>query len=149
MSCYDIYLSAYSRKTGPDTYIALAAFRRRLREFLAFSEDAAHAAGLHPQQHQLMLSIAGAPAGVATTVAYAAESLGLKHNSTVELANRCEGQGLLRRAADVDDGRKILLKLTPLGSKMLKGLTRAHAKELNVLAPQLIKSLQAISAMRK
>src|ERR1700730_15437747 len=142
-------MSSASGKTSRNPYSVLAEFRRRLREFLTFSEEAAHAAGLHPQQHQLMLAIAGAPADQATTVAYAAESLGLKHNSTVELANRCVGEGLLRRVADASDGRKILLKLTPLGSKMLRRLTRAHAKELNVLAPQLIKSLQAISTTRR
>jgi len=123
----------------------LAEFRHRLREFLAFSEEAAHAAGLHPQQHQMMLAIAGAPAGMSTTVAYVAERLGVKHNSAVELANRCVAEGLLRRTADKSDGRKILLKLTPLGMERLKRLTRSHARELDVLAPRLITSLRAIS----
>lgn len=132
-----------------NTYFALAEFRHRLREFVAFSEAAAHKAGLHPQQHQLMLAIAGAPVGGETTVAYAAERLGVKHNSAVELANRCVGEGLLRRSADESDGRKILLSLTPLGMTMLKRLTRAHANELNVLAPQLITSLRKISTARK
>ena len=38
-------------------YQALAAFRAELRRFLRFSEDAARAAGLSPQQHQLLLAI--------------------------------------------------------------------------------------------
>ena len=132
-----------------NTYVALAEFRHRLREFLAFSEAAAHSAGLHPQQHQLILAIAGAPEGQETTVAYAAERLGVKHNSAVELANRCVGEGLLCRRADKNDGRKILLGVTPLGWTMLKRLTRAHAKELNVLAPQLITSLRHAARNRK
>jgi len=42
----------------------LAEFRHRLRLFLQFSENAAEKLGLQPQQHQLLLQIAGAPAGV-------------------------------------------------------------------------------------
>lgn len=47
----------------------LADFRYVLRQFLHFSEVAAVEAGIQPQQHQLMLQIAGAPPGAATTVA--------------------------------------------------------------------------------
>lgn len=140
-----VAVSPSPKRTCRNTYAALAEFRHRLREFLAFSENAAHAAGLHPQQHQMMLAIAGAPAGTSTTVAYVAERLGVKHNSAVELANRCVAEGLLRRVADKSDGRRILLKLTPQGMVRLKRLTRSHAKELDVLAPQLITSLRAIS----
>ncbi len=71
----------------------LAEFRYALRKFLQFSEGRAVDAGLHPQQHQLLLHIAGAPEGIETTVSYAAERLGLRHNSAVELSKRCEGRG--------------------------------------------------------
>lgn len=141
--------AASQKRTCRNTYAALAEFRHRLREFLAFSEEAAHAAGLHPQQHQMMLAIAGAPAGMSTTVAYVAERLGVKHNSAVELANRCVAEGLLRRAADKSDGRRILLKLSPLGMERLKRLTRSHARELDVLAPRLITALRTISMPAK
>ena len=50
----------------------LADFRYELRRFLLFSESAALEAGLHPQQHQLLLQVAGAPASTAVTIAYAA-----------------------------------------------------------------------------
>ena len=42
-------------------YASLSEFRYQLRLFLRFSEDAARAAGLEPQQHQLMLAAKGAP----------------------------------------------------------------------------------------
>ncbi|HEV2446454.1 MAG TPA: helix-turn-helix domain-containing protein, partial [Candidatus Sulfopaludibacter sp.] len=71
----------------------LAEFRYELRCFLHFSECAALEAGLHPQQHQLLLQVAGAPESAAVTIAYAAERLGLKHNSTVELVDRSEREG--------------------------------------------------------
>ena len=75
----------------------LAEFRHRLRLFLQFSENAAQKLGLQPQQHQLLLQIAGAPDGTATTVGYVAERLGLRHNTAVELSNRCEEAGLIKR----------------------------------------------------
>src|ERR1700692_1388954 len=93
----------------------LADFRFELRRFLHFSESAALGAGLQPQQHQLLLQVAGAPVATAVTIAYAAERLGLKHNSTVELVDRSEREGLLARTADVTDGRKAILQVTRKG----------------------------------
>ncbi len=49
-------------KGGPvtdDEYRALARFRRALRSFLHFLEEAARASGLTPTQHQLLLAIRG------------------------------------------------------------------------------------------
>src|ERR1700709_1685268 len=84
---------------------ALAEFRFHLRTFLHFSEQAATKANLHPQQHQLLLQVAGAPDGTVTTIAYAADRLGLRHNSVVELANRCVAEDLLCRTEDTADRR--------------------------------------------
>ena len=78
----------------------LADFRYELRRFLHFSEGAAEQAGIHPQQHQLLLQVAGAPEGAVVTIAYAAERLGLRHNSAVELVDRSEHEGLLTRTVD-------------------------------------------------
>ncbi len=123
---------------------ALAEFRRQLRKFLLVSEDAAHEAGLHPQQHQLLLAIAGVAPEVRPSIAYAANVLGLKHNSVVELADRCEKEGLLRRATDPDDGRRVWLKITARGERVLDKLSQMHLRELYSLAPHLIGALQKI-----
>jgi len=57
----------------PDVLLrTLAEFRFELRRFLQFSESAALEVGLQPQQHQLLLQVAGAPEGTALTIAYAA-----------------------------------------------------------------------------
>jgi DNA-binding MarR family transcriptional regulator len=48
-------------KLGKAQYETLAAFRYALRKFLHFSETAAQAAGLTPQQHQALLAIKGFP----------------------------------------------------------------------------------------
>jgi DNA-binding MarR family transcriptional regulator len=125
----------------------LAEFRHRLRLFLQFSENAAQQLGLQPQQHQLLLQIAGAADGTATTVGYVAERLGLRHNTAVELSNRCGGAGLIKRKPGSDDRRRVLLEMTPKGKRLLDSLSIDHARELNELAPQLIRTLTELGAV--
>ncbi len=124
----------------------LAEFRFELRQFLHFSESAALEAGLHPQQHQLLLQVAGASPRTKVTIAYAAERLGLKHNSAVELVDRSEREGLLTRKQDADDRRRALLQLTRKGRRMLNTLAANHARELSEQAPRLARALRQISA---
>jgi DNA-binding MarR family transcriptional regulator len=122
----------------------LAEFRYRLRRFLQFSEQAAVSTGLQPQQHQLLLQIAGAPEHALPTIAYAAERLGLRHNSVVELANRCVEEGLLERTSDAADARRVLLRVTSRGSRVLHKLAAHHRSELEEMGPTLIEALTAI-----
>ena len=122
----------------------LADFRFELRRFLHFSESAALDAGLQPQQHQLLLQVAGARAGTAVTIAYAAERLGLKHNSAVELVDRSEREGLLERTVDAEDRRRAILRVTRRGRQLLARLSRDHARELKDLAPRLAQALEQI-----
>jgi DNA-binding MarR family transcriptional regulator len=123
----------------------LADFRYELRRFLHFSECVALEAGLQPQQHQLLLQIAGAADFSVVTIAYAAERLGLKHNSTVELVDRSEREGLLTRVADSEDKRCMILKLTAKGKRLLERLSNDHAKELKDRAPRLIEALEKVT----
>lgn len=124
----------------------LAEFRFELRRFLQFSEGASLEAGLQPQQHQLLLQIAGAPQATAVTIAYAASRLGLKHNSTVELVDRSEREDLIERTADKDDKRRAILRLTRKGRQVLHKLSGDHARELNDMAPRLVRALQRVQA---
>jgi DNA-binding MarR family transcriptional regulator len=122
----------------------LAEFRYQLRCFLHFSEQAALDAGLQPKQHQLLLQVAGAPGATEVTIAYAAERLGIKHNSAVELVDRSEREGLLARAQDPADGRRAILRVTRKGKQILGRLSGEHAQELGELAPRLAKALDRI-----
>ncbi len=132
-------------ETGSDELVrTLADFRYELRCFLQFSERAALEAGLQPKQHQLLLQVAGAPDPMAVTIAYAAERLGLKHNSTVELVDRSEREGLLARTPDPHDGRRAILQVTRKGTKLLGKLAGDHARELNELAPRMILALDRV-----
>jgi DNA-binding MarR family transcriptional regulator len=134
-----------STPAGSDLLLGtLAEFRFELRRFLHFSELAALEAGLQPQQHQLLLQIAGAPVGTVVTIAYAAERLGLKHNSAVELVDRSEREGLLERKTDSGDRRRAILRMTRKGKQLLGRLAGDHARELNELAPRLAKTLEQV-----
>jgi DNA-binding MarR family transcriptional regulator len=123
---------------------ALAEFRHQLRLFLHASEKAAHQAGVHPRQHQLLLAVAGVSPEVRPSIAHAAELLGLRHNSAVELVDRCEKEGLLRRATDPADGRRVCLRITRHGQKVLDRLSHVHLQELHSQAPHLIEALQKV-----
>lgn len=130
-----------------DRLQVLAEFRHHIRLFLHFSETAAQKRGLQAQQHQLLLQLAGAPDKVAATIGYAAERLGLCHNTVVELCNRCEAAGLIVRKQAGSDRRCVLLELSPAGRKKLEALSIDHQRELNDLAPKLIRTLTALRAV--
>jgi len=133
-----------ARETNQSLYQALAKFRHQLRKFLAVSEAAVLQAELHPQQHQLLLAIAGAIPPTNPSIAYAAEQLGLKHNSVVELVDRCEAEGLLQRKLDMQDRRRVRLQVTLKGHRVLDRLSQVHLLELTSLAPHLIDALQNV-----
>jgi DNA-binding MarR family transcriptional regulator len=121
-------------------YEALAEFRYLLMRFAAFSEQAAHEAGLAPRQHQALLAIKGYPGGAEVTIGDLAERLGIRHHSTVGLVDRLVNQGYLIRREDPHDRRRIILSLTTNGRQALVGLSAAHRQELQRVAP-LLKSL--------
>lgn len=127
----------------------LAEFRYTLRQFLQFSEQCAEQAGLHPQQHQLLLHLAGAPDGVETTVSYAAERLGLRHHTVVELSNRCVDAGLITRKNAAVDRRRVVLEVTPKGQRILQTLSDDHERELYELVPRMVRALTTIRSSQK
>lgn len=130
--------------TERDDIQLLAKFRREIRRFLQFSEQAAAAAGLQPQQHQLLLQISGAPDDILVTIGYIADVMGLRHHTVVELSKRCEVAGLVRRAHDPNDRRFVVLELTADGKRALRQLSDVHAQQLRELAPSLIEALTRI-----
>ena len=128
------------RELAPHDYETLAAFRYLLMRFSAFSEQAAHEAGLAPRQHQALLAVKGYPGGERVTIGALAERLGIRHHSTVELVDRLVRRGYLVRRRDTRDRRRTFLSLTAAGEQALAGLTAAHRQELRRVAP-LLKSL--------
>jgi DNA-binding MarR family transcriptional regulator len=125
-------------------YHALADFRFEIRRFLHSSERIVRAAGLEPQQHQALLAIKGLPAHRVATVGVLAERLLVQHHSAVELVNRLETKGLLRRARGADDRRSVLLALTRRGEKLLKQLALTHRAELKTARSKLLQALTKV-----
>lgn len=125
-------------------YRELAEFRYQLRHFLQFSEVQAREHGIEPRQHQALLAIKGLPSDTSPTIGELANRLALRHHTTVELINRLELAGFVRRKPDPADGRQILLHLTPQGTARLRSLSLAHRDELRVKGPELVRALRAI-----
>jgi DNA-binding MarR family transcriptional regulator len=126
-------------------YAELAAFRRALREFLRFSEDAAAEAGLTGRHYQAMLVLRACPEGRHVTINDLAGELLIKHNSAVELVDRLVASGLVARAASATDRRKVELRLTARGRQVLAKLAAVHRVELVRLGPGLRRFFAEIS----
>lgn len=133
-----------SRALTADDYAVLARFRFLLRGFVAFSEDAARAGGLTPQQHQALLAIKGmAPRG-GFVIGDLAACLHIRHHSAVGLVDRLVAGGLLRRRPDPADRRRMHLLLTARAEQLLARLSAIHRDELRRLSKDLKPLLAAL-----
>jgi DNA-binding MarR family transcriptional regulator len=132
------------KKLTLSDYQALAEFRYQIRKFLRFSERAVRTAGLELGQYQLMLAIKGMPEGVRPRIRELANRMQIQHHSAVELINRLEGGGYVKRARARDDRREVLLALTSKGDRVLGDLALHHHEELRSAAPGLVAALQRL-----
>lgn len=134
-------------------YEALAAFRHAMRRFLVFSEQNAEAYGLTPNQHQALLSIkAGYFGRESISIGELAEHLMIKHHSAVELVDRLESAKLVTRRKSPQDGRVVLLALSPKGEQILSELSRRNLDELRLAAPfvtALVVTLEHATGLRR
>ncbi len=128
-------------------YETLAAFRYALRQFLHFSEQAANAAGLTPQQHQALLAIKGFPGRDRVTVGELAERLQLRHHSAVGLVDRLVAQKLAARAPSNRDRRQVFVQLSRRGEHLLATLSAAHRRQLKRIEPELTLLLRQLACM--
>ena len=117
-------------------YRQLASFRFALRSFLRFSEAAAEKVGLTAQHYQALLAVC-ATADSHVTINHLAQQLLIRHNSAVGLVDRLTAQGLLAREPSPEDGRKVYLRLTSKGDRVLEKLAEVHREELRRIGPQL------------
>jgi DNA-binding MarR family transcriptional regulator len=137
------------KKLTLSDYQALAEFRYQIRKFLHFSEQAVRAAGMEVGQYQLMLAIKGMPDGVRPRIRELANRMHIQHHSAVELINRLESGGYVRRERARDDRREVLLALTPKGKRVLGELALHHHEELRSAAPDLVGALRRLMPREK
>jgi DNA-binding MarR family transcriptional regulator len=106
-------------------YENLLASRVALQRFLRWSQEQAAVAGLTTAQHQLLLVLRIHPDPPSPTIGELASYLLIRHHSTVQLADRVEALGLVRRHHD-DDRRLVRLQLTPAGAWRRAAFGAAH-----------------------
>lgn len=128
-------------------YTALAEFRYQIRKYLRFMEEKAREAGQNPQQYQLILALKGLPKGTGPSVGALAERMQLNHNSAVELVDRCQKRGLVRRTRSGSDRRQVELAVTAEGDAILRKLARAGREELRSIGPILAGQIQNLISL--
>ena len=133
---------------SPADYELLADFRYALRTFAAFSEGAAGALALTPQQHQTLLAIKGTRK-IPTDrrglyVGEIADRLLIRPHTAAELVNRLARLELVCREAVPEDGRRVEVVLTPKADRVLESLSTAHLEELRAMRPLLGRLLARI-----
>lgn len=133
-----------SSEVRTEQYRALAELRHQIRQFLSEGDRAARAAGLEPQQYLLLLMIRGLPEGQSATIRTLAERLTLKHHSAVELVDRLEANGYVRRTRGRDDRRNVIVSLLPRGERMLEEVARHRINELRSNGHQLVRSIDQL-----
>jgi DNA-binding MarR family transcriptional regulator len=91
-----------------------------------------------------MLALKGLPPGVKPRIGELAERMQILHHSAVELVNRLERGGFVRRQRGGEDRREVLLTLTAKGESTLRELALHHRAELRSSAPALLKALKRV-----
>ena len=133
-----------ARDLSSDQYRSLAEVRYHVRRFLTFSESAVRAAGVEPQQHQLLLVLKALTPEQKPNIRAIAQRLLIQHNSAVELVRRSVERGLVERRTSSHDRREASLHLTPVGQSVIRKLSLAHRSELRSAAPSLVAALEAL-----
>jgi DNA-binding MarR family transcriptional regulator len=121
----------------------LAWFRYRIRCFLRFSERVARSFDITPQQHQLLLGVAGYTGRGWATISELAEFMQGRHNAVVGLVQRAAERGLVRKAQAEQDRRFVKVHLTPKGYAILNKIALMNISELRALQFEITKSPQA------
>jgi DNA-binding MarR family transcriptional regulator len=133
-----------SKKITSAEFRALAELRYRLRIFLKQGDAEARSAGLEPQQYLMLLVIRGLAPDTPAKIQTLADRLALKHHSAVELVDRLEKRGLVRRTRSRTDRRQVLVSLLPRGQKVLQRVVQQRISELRSSGRELVRAITAL-----
>jgi DNA-binding MarR family transcriptional regulator len=123
---------------------ALAELRYQIRKFVQDGDVTARKAGLEPQQYLLLLALRGLPLGSETSIRTLAERLALQHHSAVELVDRMEEHGYVKRTRSTKDRRQVLVSLQSRGEKLLQKVAQKRLIELRSNGQELVKTISAL-----
>ena len=138
------YNSSVSKRISSAEFRALAELRYKIRSFLKEGDSAARAAGLEPQQYLMLLAIRGLAPETPPKIQTFADRLALKHHSAVELVDRLEQRGYVKRARSREDRRQVLVTLSPRGEKVLERVVQQRISELRASGRELAKAINAL-----
>jgi DNA-binding MarR family transcriptional regulator len=132
------------KKITATEFRALAELRYRIRLFLKEGDATAREEGLEPQQYLMLLAIRGLPVDVPGKIQTLADRLALKHHSAVELVDRLEQHGYVKRTRSREDKRQVLVSLLPKGQKVLERVVQQRISELRASGRQLVQAIDAL-----
>jgi DNA-binding MarR family transcriptional regulator len=125
-------------------YETLADLRYHIRRFLRVREEAARAAGIEPQQYQVLLQIKGLAQRRPATIGALTERLQIRHHATVQLVDRLAQRGMVRRRRAEVDRRGVVVQLTARGEVTLRKLALHSLAELRTAGPALASILTRV-----
>jgi DNA-binding MarR family transcriptional regulator len=127
-----------------DDFRKQAEFRHHLRRFLRSSEIHAKEFGLEPNQYQLLLAIKGLPPDSTPNISALAERLQIEQHSAVELADRSVEKGVVERFREGADRRKVFLRLTESGERLVVEIAVRNRQELANSLPAFMEFLSTL-----
>jgi DNA-binding MarR family transcriptional regulator len=133
-----------AQKITEREYGALAELRHLIRRFVQEGDATARQAGLEPQQYLLLLAIRGLPPRQEASIRALAERLSLRHHSTVELIDRMEARGFVKRMRGREDRRQVLISLQPRGEKLVEKVVEQRIIELRANGHELVQAITAL-----
>jgi DNA-binding MarR family transcriptional regulator len=128
-----------------------ADFRCAFRQFLRYAEEQARIAGITPQQHVLLLTVRGHRHHPRVNIGDVADALQIRHHGASLLVDRCVKRGLLERAEDPEDRRRVHVWLTEEGQRVLDSVMDANRQKLGTLQEALFRDSlrQALSTYQR
>src|ERR1700739_743099 len=133
-----------SKKISSAEFRALAELRYRIRLFWREADAPARVAGLEPQQYLMLLAIRGLAPEMPAKIQTLADRLVVKHHSAVELVDRLEQHGYVRRTPSRQDRRQVLVSLLPRGEKVLERVVQKRIGELRANGRELVRAIEPL-----
>src|SRR5690348_12797896 len=111
-------------------YYSMASLRYALRKFLRFSKQFLNLqARLTPEQYEALLALKAYSADEGLTVGELSERVQVKHHTAVSLTDKLAARKLVTKRRGRPDRRRVYVKLTSAGAKLVKSLAANHRRE--------------------
>ncbi len=119
-------------------FTALSNFRHKLAGFLRFSERAAREAGITPRQYLLLLHVRGTIGRDWASVGELAIRLQASPHGTAALVARGVAQRLVTKRRSSEDARRVQVRPTPRGRRLVAQIAARHRAELQSLRDVMV-----------